>query len=279
MRRPTSIRPLALLAGLSLALLACAPPAIRVGSDLDHAPFIDTDENGGPIGRDVELMEMMADRMGRELEWVTLPFAELLPALERGDVDVVNATIGITNLRAARFDFGQPNYVTDIRVLVRSGPGEPTSIADLAGRRVAASVGTTSEAALLEVAGTAIVVLRVESDLRPAERLRAGEVDGAVMDGPDAAAYAASSDGALRVLAEPLARERYALVFRKGDDTLRPAFDGALLRMHAGGLVDRLDARYELASWTPEWTLPAPVAPCLSAIEDADSSWLDDLFE
>ena len=121
---------------------------LRVGSDLDNAPFAFVDGSGSARGRDVEMMQELAARLGRELVWVRMPFADLLPAVEEGAVDAVCATMGITPERAERVAFTRPYYHTAIAVVVRAGDDEPTSLADLDGMRVSGAAGTTSERAV-----------------------------------------------------------------------------------------------------------------------------------
>lgn len=216
--------------GLALALLCagCAAAPLRVGSDLDHAPFIDVDAAGRPCGTEVELMERLGERLDRPVEWVKMPFAELFGALERGEVEVLCATLGITEERAQRFAFTTPTYVTDLRVLVRRGAGEPQALADLVGRRVAASRGTTSEDALRERLRYSTAVLDDEAQLGPVERLRSRAVDGVVMDGPDALTHAAAHADELAVIEEAVAEERYALMVRRDSDALLAALNRAL---------------------------------------------------
>lgn len=247
--RPWFLIYLSLLSLLSVS--GCSSSPIRVGSDLEHAPFIDTDDAGKPIGRDIDLMEAMAAELGRSVEWVRLPFEDVLPALERGEIDVACATLGITAEREERFAFLTPNYITDQSAVVRVGPGEPSSLSDLIGVPVAASRGTTSERALKERVPAALAVVENERDLSPRERLRSGEVAAVIMDGPDAFALAESNPGELRVLTESLAEERYALAVRKTDPSLRAALEAAQQALRSSGEIDKLDVRYGLLVTSP----------------------------
>ena len=227
------------LTPLLLLLAACSdtPPPIPapliVASDLDNLPFAGVDDSGRAIGRDVELMEQLAAGLGREVEWRRMPFDQLLPAAERGEVDVVCATLGITAERAQRVLFSEPYFDTSITVVVRTGAGEPTALADLDGRPVAAAAGTTSEEALLRDLPGARGVLENKQQLATAERLYAGEVDGAVMDAPAADALVAASAGRLVRLAPDLARERYALALPPGHGELKRQLDLQLTRLGA----------------------------------------------
>jgi polar amino acid transport system substrate-binding protein len=241
------------LAFCFLALASCAGPSavpttpvVRVASDLDNRPFAFVDEEGRPAGRDVEMMERLARAGGFELVWQRLEFSQLLGALESGAADVVCATIGVTAERARRVDFTRPYFETTQAVLVRAGEGEPRWLSELAGRRVAASADTTSGLAARARLGASELVFESKSGLSPAERLAAREVDAVVLDRPAADAHASASGGALVVLDEQLAVERYALAVRRERADLRERLDAALR-----ALADEwtaLDRAYGLAA-------------------------------
>lgn len=243
-----------LLALLLAFLCACAAPdspggareVVRVASDLDNRPFAWVDENGRPAGRDVEMMQRLAEACGFELEWRRMAFAELLGALETGAADVVCATIGVTPEREARVDFTRPYFETTQAVLVRAGEGEPRWLSDLAGRRVAASGDTTSGRAARAHLGHSELVFESKAGLSPAARLLAREVDAVVLDRPAADAHARASDGALALLEEQLAIERYALAVNPARPELCERLDAALRELEGTWL--ELDRAYGLVA-------------------------------
>ena len=223
-----------------------APEPIAVASDLDNAPFAYVDAQGRPAGRDVEMMAELARRAGLELRWRRRPFEELLPAAESGAVDVVCATLGVTPGRAERVAFTRPYFRTRIVAVARAGPGEPGALAQLAGRAVAAGRGTTSERAVRRALPTARLVAE-DKGRSSEERLLAGEVDAAVMDGPAAAALVARSGGGLVLLEPALAGEDYALALPRDRRELLRRLDRALAELEREGWLAELDARHGLA--------------------------------
>lgn len=215
--------------------------ALVVASDLDNAPFAHVDAEGRPAGRDVRMMERVGAVLGREVRWRRMPFEDLLAACAAGEVDVVCATLGVTQERARSVRFTRPYFETSLAVVVRTGEGEPASLADLAGRRVAAGAGTTSEAAVRRVLRYSHGVFGAKS----VEALRAGEVAAAAMDRPAARAVVAASRGELALLDEPLAPESYALAVRPAppgeEDVLVRDLDRALAVLAASGTLAELD--------------------------------------
>jgi polar amino acid transport system substrate-binding protein len=240
------MRARALLASLLLASCASGPQALVVASDLDNPPFASVDESGVPVGRDVEMMQEIAAHLGRRLEWKRMPFDRLLAAVETREVDLVCATIGVTPERAERVAFTRPYYRTAIAVVVRVGRGEPTSLAELAGKRVAAGAGTTSQRAVQRRLGASIGVFENKGEVPAGERLITGEIDAAVMDGPAADALVGEGLGRLARLPEGLATESYALVLPKGEQLLLAELDVHLERLDRTGRLRRLNERFGL---------------------------------
>lgn len=217
-----------------------------VASDFDNPPFAEVDENGRERGRDVEMMERIAAALHRRIEWRRMPFTELISAAERGEIDVVCATLGITAERAKRVAFSVPYFETELAAVARSGADEPRSIDDLDGRKVAAGAGTTSERAVLLRLPRATGVFQNKNQMPLHERLMSGEVDAAVLDGPNAEALIATGNGALTRLAGDLGAESYALALPKTKLELLAAINRELLRMEERGDLRRLDADYAL---------------------------------
>jgi polar amino acid transport system substrate-binding protein len=220
-----------------LALVACRsasatrPAPIVVASDLDNAPFAYVDGAGQPAGRDVEMMRELARRLERELVWKRMPFDELLPAAERGEVDVVCATLGITPERRERVAFTRPYYRTWIALVERAD--RPLADPIPVGARLSGGVGTTAERAIRMLVPQAEFVPIGKDDPTALEQLEAGKLDAIAMDLPAAVARIAAFGGRLQRRAKVLCAEDYALALPKDRTALREQLDHALALMEA----------------------------------------------
>lgn len=237
------------LGGLVLGLGACASPAPAapetwvVASDFASPPFLYRDGDGEVRGRDREMLELLARDLGVRLEYRTVPFEELLDALEDGRGDLVCATLGITPERAQRVRFSRPYHETGLGVVARRGAGAPRSVEDLAaGAKVAAAPGTTSERAVRRLLPACTLVPGGEADF--AAWLAQGRVEACVLDSAPADRLA-SSPGLVR-WEEDLEVERYALALplERGDRVAR--LDAVLARLEREGVLATLDALYGL---------------------------------
>jgi len=93
---------------------------VRVGMSGTQPPFNMKSRRGQLIGFDVDVANDLSAAMGVKLELVQKPFAELLPALERGEVDVVMSGVTMTPERSLKFNFAGPYYVSGKSVLTKS---------------------------------------------------------------------------------------------------------------------------------------------------------------
>src|SRR5579871_3521563 len=117
---------------------------IRIAIDLGLAPYGMTDDKMQPTGSDVDTARMLAKDLGVEFELVPTTGATRIPSLQSGKADLVISTLSVTPERANVIDFSQA-YATLSTVLagVKSIPAK--SIADLAGKTVGTTRGTTHD--------------------------------------------------------------------------------------------------------------------------------------
>lgn len=93
-------------------------PPLRVGMDLRYPPFETTNDNGDPEGISVDVALAFGVFLGREVEIVNTNFGALIPALNAGDVDIIIASMSITEERENAVDFTDPYFFFKIISLV-----------------------------------------------------------------------------------------------------------------------------------------------------------------
>ncbi len=122
---------------------------LRIGLSGNQPPLNMTDKNGKLIGLEVDLMEALAQSMGLRTRFVVKPFADLIPAIERGEVDVVISGMTITPERNARVAFVGPYFISGKSVLTKSraiASADNATLLNNADQRYAVLAGSTSEA-------------------------------------------------------------------------------------------------------------------------------------
>lgn len=214
---------------------------IVVATDAAFPPFHERTADGAIVGYDIDVVREALRRGGLECEVrVVRPYAALFDGLLSGSHDVVAATTGITPERRERFRFSPPYFKTCQAVIVRIGPGEPNSLAELEGRRVGAAGDGTSARALTELKGVTPVKLEGGADGVPA--LLERRIDAFIIDEFEAVPFARARAAELRVLPEPAALESYGLVTAPGRGRLWRVLNAAIDEMSRDGTLDRLRA-------------------------------------
>ncbi len=138
----------------------------------------------GRRGYEPGVAEALGAELGRPVEWVRVPWVDMIPAVRRGDADAVLCGQGITAERRAQVDFTRPYAVFHEGVLVRRGAGIH-SARDLVGRKVAAIENSTNMTLVETFTGAVPVAFGAGSDDVYADMLAAllsKDVDAVVDD-------------------------------------------------------------------------------------------------
>lgn len=85
---------------------------LLVGTAASMPPLNMTTKNGEIIGLEIDLAKEMAASMGVKLGLKAMPFSELLPALESGEVDMIMSGMTISPQRNLKVAFVGPYFVT-----------------------------------------------------------------------------------------------------------------------------------------------------------------------
>jgi len=111
---------------LLLTVHAAAGPALDrilekgelvVGTSGQQPPMSVKAKSGEIIGLDIDIARAVAQGLGIEVQFVAMPFADLLPALEDGKVDMVISGMTITPNRNRNVAFVGPYYVSGKGIL------------------------------------------------------------------------------------------------------------------------------------------------------------------
>lgn len=142
-----------------------------------------TPENGRD-GYEPGVAEALGAELGRDIEWVRVPWVDMIPAVQRGDADAVLCGQGITAERQTQIDFTRPYAIFHEGVLIRRGD-DIHNAEDLVGRKVAAIENSTNMTLAQTFTGAEPVAFGAGSDDVYADMLAAllaKDVDAVVDD-------------------------------------------------------------------------------------------------
>ena len=232
---------LVLLLVMATALIGCGGSGSGSGklvmaTSPDFPPF-EYLEGGKVVGIEVEILEKVAAKMGKELVIEQMDFDSVIPGVQAGKFDVGVSGITATEERKKNMDFSDTYFMASQAIVVT--PDSPiTCKADLTGKKISVQTGTTAESYCMEN-GYEVSAFTANNDA--ASALTSGKVDAWVVDNEVAVALAAQQG--LTVLDEAMTSEPYAFAFKKGSDIIAP-FNEVIAEMIADGSMVALFEKY-----------------------------------
>ena len=252
----------ALLAGTALAAQAQALPdriktagKIVIATQPNYAPIVYKDPATNQMaGFDYELGEAIAKELGVKAEWQDTAFAQMLPSLTTGRVDMVMA--GMSDLPARRETVDFVDYMVSGAQFytVTAFKDSVKSVEDLCGKSVGASrstnwpkqIGEWSDANCVAKGRPAITVVGTEGSVDARTQLKTQRLQGGVQGSETMTHFQKLEPNTYIPLGEPFTRSLTGIPFPKTAEggQLRDAVKGALERLQANGTYDALIAKY-----------------------------------
>jgi polar amino acid transport system substrate-binding protein len=224
---------------------------IRFLTEVDYPPFNFAGPDGSHAGFNIDLARLICEELKITCTVQMRRFDTLLDALAENRGDAVMASIAMTPQARARVDFSDPYYRTPARfVAQRSSKIDDVRPEQLEGKKVAVVAGTSHEA-YLKALFTEAELLSYATPEAARNALRAGEVDLLFGDGISLAFWlnGSESGGCCAFAGGPFTESRYfgegvGIAVRRGNDTLRLAFNWTLFRLWEKGKFSDLWLRY-----------------------------------
>lgn len=190
------------------------------------------------MGFDIDTCNALAKRLGVSLEHKPVAVEARIPELTLGRVDVAAAALGYTKERAAQIAFTDIQYQLPIRIMVSKASGIKT-FADLAGKKVSANKGSTSEQFTRARIPTA-EVLTYQDSPSAFLALAQGKVQGLAIGQAPGARFIEEGGGKFIYLNEALYFEPIGLGVKKDEPELLDALNKALRDMESSGELEAM---------------------------------------
>lgn len=212
------------------------------------APFEYHDpQTGELVGLDVEIAKTLAAKIGVPIVWKEMAFADLIPTLEQGKVDLVIAGMYITDARKEIVDMTN-GYVDTGLVAVGAvaGPNYATP-QELAGKIVCVKTGSTGAkyAQKLLDEGVTLEMREYADTVSSLEDISAGFCDVAFNDKTNSLEYIKTHPD-LKVASEVFQPAQIGAAVRKGDAELLAFINAEIEAMQTDGRLDTLYNKWVL---------------------------------
>lgn len=241
----------ALLLGATLAIGVMAgcgsntsdkKDTIKFAAETTYPPFEFADGDKYQ-GFDVDLANAIGKELGKKVEFVSMGFDALIPALQSGQIDAIASGMVITKAREEKINFSDPYYDVKLTMVVKKDNNSINSEADIAGKKVAAQIGTTGAFLAKEKPNTEVK----EFDTIPnmIQDLENGNVDIVMLDEPIAKYYIQKGGNKdLKIIPVALQDHALGIGVAKNNPELLKDINAALKKLKANGEYKKLEDKW-----------------------------------
>ncbi|MBF2049718.1 MAG: ABC transporter permease subunit [Elainella sp. C42_A2020_010] len=176
-----------LLSVSCLLLIFCSvaraqPRTLTVAVEPVYAPFEFKAPNGELQGFDIDIIRAIGEAADFQVEFQSIAFDGMIPALQAGTVDAAVGAMTITPERAKAVSFSRPYFKAGLAIATPENASDIDSLDDLRGKRVAVQIGTTGAKAVAAIPDAEVRTFNAA--VLTLQELQNGNVDAAVNDAP-----------------------------------------------------------------------------------------------
>ena len=210
---------------------------LTVCTHLPYAPFQSNDDQGKTVGFDVDMMDLVAKKVGAKQAVVDTPFEGIKTGqnLSMGKCDIAAAGMTINDERKKAILFSLPYFDATQAMLVKKD-STVASLADLKGKKLGAQAATTGlDYANAHKAEGGYEVVEFQDLATETQALTTGQVDGAINDLPVWSEAIKQDKGATKVATQFDTGEQYGFGMKLGNDALKKVVDDVITSSQADG--------------------------------------------
>ena len=217
------------------------PGKLTVCTHLPFAPFQTNDDSGKTVGFDIDLVDLVAKRLGAEAAIIDTPFEGIKSGedMATGKCDIAAAGMTITDARKEAILFSEPYFDATQALLVPEKAAVKT-LADLEGKKLGAQSATTG----LDYANThpecGCEIIEFQDLASQTQALMTGQVDAAINDLPVLTEALKTDPGKASIAAQFDTGEQYGLGMKLGNTALKTVVDEVIAEAKSDGTYDKL---------------------------------------
>jgi len=217
-----------------------AKKTLVMGTSADYPPF-EFIKDQQIVGFDVELAEIVANRLGYSLYMRDISFPGLIPALKTGRIDFSVSSFARTPEREKEVDFSVSYYTPAYAILYRKG--NPIDVMHLSGKSLGVQLGTSMELFLqARLKKENFKVIALTRTLPMIQDLKLKRLDGILLEEAQAKVFVGKNK---EFDYYPFTNDDYgyAMAFPK-NSKLKEQFDEVLIRMRDSGELEDLKKKW-----------------------------------
>ena len=216
-----------------------------MGTSADYKPFefVDSAKGEEIIGYDIDLANMIGEKLGFGVKIQDMDFNSLVPALQAGKLDFVISGMSPNEEREKVVDFSEPYNETRQVLIVKKDSGIKKT-ADLAGKIVGVQTASIQEEMAKEMAKT--IDFKNESRTRVPEIVQdmmAKRIDAAIVESGVAEGYVKKNDKLIALPIKEQVADYKAIAVAEGSE-LKAQIDKALKELVEEGKIKELEEKW-----------------------------------
>lgn len=256
-----------------VAILMVMLPALSyaqtvvVGVEPSYAPWAYVEE-GQVKGIAPDALRAMAKQQGFDVQFETLPFSSLIPALRADKIDVVATALTVSEKRAKKIAFTIPWWQVNMSLLVTKNSDKNLVTGLCCGATVGTMTGTTEVHWLknqLQAKGVDVQIHTYSKATTGVRDLMIGRIDSFLADASPAKNFQQHYADKIRIAGtvKTAPPQVYALGVKKGNKDLLAMLNNAILQLYKSGKWAEVIHKYQPNAAVAE--VPVAMNPAISS--------------
>ncbi|MBD2492237.1 ABC transporter permease subunit [Aulosira sp. FACHB-615] len=198
---------------------------LRVATEPAFPPFEFKSPNGELQGFSYDLMNAIASAANFKVNFQSIPFDGIIPAVQAKTIDAAISSITITAERTKTVDFSRPYFKAGLAIAVRNNNQDITNLDSLKNKKLAVQIGTTGAEKAKSIPG--VQIRSFDSAPLALQELVNGNVDAVINDAP-VTLYAINTGNlqGIKIIQQLLTEEYYGIATAKNSPNLTLINDG-----------------------------------------------------
>jgi polar amino acid transport system substrate-binding protein len=205
-------------------------------------------KNGDYVGFDIEIAKRFAASLGKKLVPIDMPFGSLIASISTNKIDMITASMMITEEREKQIDFSDPYFKSGISVFAKkenienAETGKMVKVDDIADKRVGVFSGTIHDGFVARKYPNA-QIFRYDGSADMMLSLKTDKIDAAMFDAITAGLILKRNPD-LGLLSDDVLSMELGVGFNKKNRALRDEFNAFLKEIRKDGTYDDMHKRW-----------------------------------
>ncbi|TXR46568.1 transporter substrate-binding domain-containing protein [Phyllobacterium endophyticum] len=215
---------------------------VKIGMLVDFPPFGIMNTSNEPDGYDADVAKLLGVDWGVKVQIVPVTGPNRIPYLQSNQVDLLVASLGITEERAKSVDFSKPYAGISIGVFGATD----VSVAkpeDLSGKTIGVARASTQDTAVTKIAPKDAKIQRFDDDSSAVQALLSGQVELIGVSNVVAAQIEKAAPGRFNQKLQ-LSQQVQGIAVRKGSTELLAAVNAFVDKVKANGDLSKIHEKW-----------------------------------